>query len=75
MDRWRRRQNLLEGLGPRERGQGRAKNSTRCENAEAGRARHKETETIEKMTDITPKVSERDDGDRSVLDGGEEQLE
>jgi len=47
----------------------------RAENAETGGARYKETETIESMTDIDPTISERDDSDGSVFDGGEKGFE
>jgi hypothetical protein len=47
----------------------------RAENAEAGRARHEETESVERVTDIADAISEGDDGDGSVLNGGEEGLE
>jgi hypothetical protein len=47
----------------------------RAENAEAGRARHEETESVERMTDSADAISERDDGDGSVVNGSEERFE
>jgi len=47
----------------------------RAENAEAGRARHEKTESFERMTDGADAISERDDGDGSVVHESEERFE
>jgi hypothetical protein len=47
----------------------------RAENAEAGRTRHEETESIERVSDFTDVISKGNDGDGSVLHGSEERFE
>jgi hypothetical protein len=46
-----------------------------AENAEAGRTRYEETESVERMSNIADAISKGNDGDGSVLNGSEERFE